>query len=355
MSPLTIRTFHDVIFRVGSTWHDNGLYAEGRLIPSSKLNQRVSVPESIGFDDYSAVISEPVFYLGVLYSCWGNCITDNLKFLWPFLQLDKYPFLRDCKIVYSEVRLFGKPIPDNYLKILSMFGISLERLVPIRENTLLRECILAEESYIQDPACDENLYTNEYRGVIDHIRERCNAMIDQGEKLPKKVYFSRSRWHRWEYGERSLEDVFARAGYEIVWPELLSLEKMVAMLSHVKDFASTDGSCAHNSVFLPYGAAAVLIRKIDYKNKYQIAINKARNLDVTMVDANLSIVLYDDNDKLGGPFFVYPSRDLENLLGVKGNFPVGEFIRYLCWSLTLHYGHLVGEAIRGMRKLLGRS
>jgi len=345
---LSINLVQDAIFSVGPKWIDNGLYDNGQLIEGSKFNRRIAVPKTIAKDNYDSVITEPTFYLGVLYSCWGNCITDSLKFLWPLLNAERYPYLKNCKFVYSEVKLFGKPLPDNYWKILRMFGITEDRIAKLHKNTLLSQCYVADECYVQDDKTGLNYGTDEYNDVIDFICRKCTE-ANPGDRSDK-VYFTRSNWHRWEYGEKSVEDVFKKAGYSIISPECQTLEEMVATLQNVSDFASTDGSCAHNAVFLRPGTRAVFLRKFDFNNKYQRSINEIRKLNATFIDANLSRIFYDDKDKLGGPFFIYPSKALRSYLHCKGAFPVLEYLKYLLVANTLHYGHLLGGFIRNHSK-----
>lgn len=340
---LSITRLQDVVFHVGPKREDNALYQDGALIESSKINHRINAPKTASEGKIGLSIEKPVYYLGVFYTCWGNCITDNLKFLWPFTQKDKHPFLDDCLFVYSKVKLFGKDIPPNFTAILDTLGVPKDRLLEITDTTLLRQCYLADESYVQDPVADKNSFTPEYTNTIDFI---CKKHPPSSGTHNPKVYFTRTSWDRWEYGEKSIEDSFRSAGYSIFAPEKLSLAKMISILQGADVFASFEGSCAHNSIFLRPATKAILLKKLDFVNKYQASINVARNLDVMHINANISFLFYDDNDKLGGPFFMYPSKQLRRFLGTRWSFPIIEFIKYLSWGFALHYGHLLGEFIR---------
>lgn len=344
---LKIQKLENVIFRVGPLREQNGLYDNGTLLEPSKLNNNIPVSKTFVPDKQPPTISNPVFYLGVLYSCWGNCITDNLKHLWPLAHPEQYPILKDCIFAYSEVKLFGKPLPTNYYRILQLLGIPERRLLKIEETTRLSECYLADPCYVQNSARREHSFTQEYQNLIDFIIHSCpRAKI----KTSAKVYFTRTNWDRWEYGEKSIEQSFRDAGYAIYSPEKMTFDEMISVLQSSETFASTEGSCAHNSIFLRPRTETLLLRKFDYVNTYQAAINKARDLRIQHINAHFSHIFYDDNDRLGGPFFMYPSKALRNAISVHSrHFPLLEFAKYLCWSTTLHYGHLAGEFIRRHR------
>lgn len=351
--PLKILTLENAIFRVGPLRENNGLYINGKLIESSKLNNNILVSKSFTPPSQPTSITKPVFYLGVLYSCWGNCITDNLKHLWPLIHPEQHPILKDCIFAYSEVKLFDKALPTNYYRILQILGIPESRLIKINETTRLSKCYLADPCYVQNAAPREHSFSQEYRDLIDFIIHSCPRTTI---KTSNKIYFTRTNWNRWEYGEKSVEKSFRDAGYAICSPEKMSLDEMITVLQSTEKFASTEGSCAHNSIFLRPGTETLLLRKFDYLNTYQAAINKARELRVQHINAHFSHIFYDDNDRLGGPFFVYPSQSLRNALGIHGkHFPLLEFVKYLSWSTTLHYGHIVGEFIRRHRPSKSRK
>lgn len=344
---LKIHELENVIFRVGPLREQNGLYKNGCLIESSKLNNNIPVSKSFAPDRQPKTITRPVFYLGVLYSCWGNCITDNLKHLWPLAHPEQHPILKDCIFAYSEVRLFGKALPANYYRILQILGIPESRLLKIEETIHLSKCYFADPCYVQIASRREHTFTQEYQDLVDSIIRLCPSTE---VKKSAKVYFTRTRWDRWEYGEKSIENAFRDADYAVHSPEKMTFNEMISVLQSAETFASTEGSCAHNSIFLRPGTETILLRKFDYVNTYQAAINKARNLKVRHINAHFSHIFYDNKDKLGGPFFMYPSRALRNAIGIRtGRFPLLEFVKYLCWSTTLHYGHLAGEFLRRHR------
>lgn len=154
-----------------------------------------------------------------------------------------------------------------------------------------------------------------------------------------------------DFGEESLVHAFAEAGFEIVRPESLTFREMVRLLGETAEFASTEGSCAHNSLFLPQGTKVLIVRKANYVNWHQLAINRVRDLDVTYVDSSWSPALlrYERNDPVAGPFFLYVNSRLAKILGVRRCFPLGAFIHYVGWGFVLHWGHWLFSGLRRLR------
>ncbi len=148
-----------------------------------------------------------------------------------------------------------------------------------------------------------------------------------------------------------MEKAFAEKGFDIVHPEELSLPQMISVLNETAVFAATEGSCAHNAIFLRQGAKAIIIRKTNYTNWHQLTFNFLRQLDVTYVRSAISpaFLRYESDAPSQGPFFIYVNSRLATLLGVRSCFPIRIFVRYLCWSVTLHWGHLIFSALRRLR------
>jgi len=308
-----------------------GLYANGHAIATSYFSCAAPVRDVLpdGILQDVPVISEPVFYLGKFNVCWGHCITDGLKFLWPFLKLDIYPELKNCKIVYTTLSRTDN-LPENFLQILSVLGIDSARLQRVDYATYLKECYFADECFSSMANVPENehSYSCEYCDVVESI---CKHFRRVGN-FPKKVYLTKRGWKGWvkgEYGENLLENAFASSGYKIISPESVPFKTFVAMMQSAEVVASTECSCSHNSLFMSKGAKLVLLRKYDRVNSYQMTINQVRDLDVCYVDVGMSPWCADGRNRSAGPFFMYVSRCLSDYLHVRAHFPLGLFLRYV--------------------------
>lgn len=215
---LSVRCFHDAVCVpiVGYA----GLYEKsGDAIASSYYVRNVNLVAKFSVDGHEGVrtIEEPVFFIGKFNVCWGHCITDMLKFLWPFLELERYPALKQCKLVYTTLSRTDQ-LPKNYLAMLSGLGIDANRLVRVDQATVLRTCYFADECFWAESGDKENehCYTPEYGAIVNAICKGCSSAAEL--HAGRKIYLSRRSWNGWvkgEFGERFVEDAFAAAGFNL--------------------------------------------------------------------------------------------------------------------------------------------
>jgi len=270
-------------------------------------------------------VDEDVVYLGMFYSCWGHAITDNLKHLWFLGDEAADGRIKRLKFIYTTTHI-GPVLPENFLRLLQVLGFDPGRIVRIERPTRFRRVYVPDPCFGPITSGTPYRYTREYGRMVSSVI----AAVAAGEGSPgRSVYFTRTGWglDRAE-GESRIEKVFRDLGYEIVHPERLTFEEMVRLLARVRNFASTDGSCAHNALFLPEGARAIVIRKAKYCNFYQAIIGQVRHLDTVYVDANRSDMLHDDNVPAFGPFFLYVNERLAAFAGIRPHFPRFAYLVY---------------------------
>ena len=327
--PLSIGCFERAIIAPGPV---GGVYRDGEILTESMSYSICCQHDRVPKIEHCDYIDEDVLFLGSYETCWGHCITDNLKHLWPFLQDDLMTRLNGLKWYYA-VESASKELPSNFIEMLSLLGVDLRKAIRIQTPTQFRKVFLPEPCFYFDISRNARFYTEQFGEIINRLRSRffsSNAKVD----LAKKVYFSRAGWKRGnpDFGERHIERAFAQKGFRIVRPENLSFAETVKILGDCGTFASTEGSTAHNSLFLPLGAKLIVVRKADYVNRYQPAINQLRDLDVTYIDANGTTLLESKSCPFSGPFFLYCNRCLADYLGVKPHFPMSDWLGYvLCW------------------------
>lgn len=300
--------------------------AGGRLVACSVVQNGWPKGGLYAFDR-KEVVDEEVVYLGMFYSCWGHVITDNLKHLWFRTSPEVDARLRRLKFVYTTTHI-GPEMPENFKEMLRLLGLEFNKLVRIERPTQFRRVYVPEPCFGPVKPGTPYRYTKEYAGIVERLLSAAGAEPGPADR---SVYFTRTGWKldRAE-GEKRIETVFRDLGYEIVRPETLSFVQMVRLLSRVRNFAATDGSCAHNALFLRKGARAVVIRKAAYSNLYQAIVGQVRGLETVYVDANRSDMLADDRCPVLGPFFLYVNDRLARFAGVRPRFPV---LAYLCYAL----------------------
>lgn len=248
---------------------------------------------------------ETVIYLGMFVSVWGHCLTDNLRRLW-FLHTEIYEKnYRNCRLVY--VPADGFRFGENYRQVLDMMGFDCDRFVPIEEPTQFDNIICPDECFytLGDGV---RYFTREYRALIDRVRE---YGIAHQTPLPfSKVYFSYASYgNSKQIGENRIADYFKQQGYTIIAPEKLSFQEQLNILTSCDSFASTIGSCSHNLIFLKDGTEVILIPRANYLTGYQPALDHVHELNITYIDATLSV--FTAKQPWNGPFFYLVSDQLK--------------------------------------------
>ena len=263
--------------------------------------------------DYPCLQSEVKYsedtaiYIGMFFPIWGHCLTDCLKKLWFLGTAEGKALLQQgCKLVCVVMMGDKFAFSQTFRDLLATLNVNLDQIEVVKQPTRYKTI------YIPDDALQrkgEDIY---HTSAFAQLRNRIIENIsDSSCKTYDKVYFSRAHFQqgKQDIGERQIERVFRYLGYKIVYPETLSFAEQVRLLRHCTHFASTEGSISHNAMFCRKGTKVCIIRKGAYLNNYQFMINHLCELEVTYVDAHLSILV--DKDRVwNGPFFLYANRNL---------------------------------------------
>ena len=274
--------------------------------------------------------NKTVIYLGTSWPVWGHVITDNLRRLW-FLNSEYFKSFKNCPLVYivtwSDIKQ-----QKNFCRLLEILGVDIEKLRPITQPTQFEKIILPDESFnILSPLSG---FTAEYKESIDRVRDF--ALKNCTPTSSKKIYYFHDV--KAQVGAERLAKYFKAKGYEIVRPERLTLDEQLNLLINCKSFASTLGSCSHNSLFLCDKTESIFIpRNPDRFTVYQPVIDELRSLNATYVDTSLSIC---GNYTLG-PFYYMLSEQLKRFFGDKFDGYEEEdfktFLQYVKYSLDKNY------------------
>ena len=253
-------------------------------------------------------IPTSVVYLELFIPNWGHNITDNFRRLW-FLKSEVFrEYFKNCPIVYVP---WGGTISivyqKNFRRLLEILEIDVNKLLPITRPIKFENIILPDESYFFEPTIINTFFTNEYRETIDRIRDF--AQKNQTPTSSKKIYYF---YGSKQVGEERLAEYFRSKGYEIISPEKLTLDEQLNLLINAESFASTLGSCAHNSVFLRDGTETIFIPRA--ANRFTVGrqdlIDQLRNLNANYIDSSLSIF-----ETINGPYCYIISEQLKKFFG----------------------------------------
>ncbi len=224
--------------------------------------------------------SETVIYLGLFFPVWGHCLTDNIRRLW-FLKSEIFKSeFKNCPLVYIPWQSAPLEKQKNFRRLLEILEVDIDNIRPITQPTQFDKIILPDEAFFGNKT-----FTIEYRETINRIRDF--AIKNRTPTANKKIYYY---YGRHQVGEERLSEYFKSKGYEIIRPEKLTLDEQLNLLINAESFASTLGSCAHNSIFLRDETETIFIpRSAKAFLNYQTALNQINNINTNYVDSSLSI------------------------------------------------------------------
>lgn len=316
------------------------------FIDSSYLHYGVG--HAYQFDKESvSYIDEIVVFIGMFNPIWGHCITDNLKHLWFPLD-SKYNYLQNYKFLYLNMSS-DNYLPNNFYEVLSKLGIDREKLLTVNEVTQFKKVIIPDQCFLYNSELRQRQFTQEYINIVDKILNDIEPSNEQ------KIYFSRTRLKSHKdfiFSEKKLDKLLVSKGYKIVFPETLTLNEQISLLKGCSEFVTTDGSISHNAIFCKNDTKLVIIRKSDYQNGYQAAINKLKDFNIVYIDSNKSIMC-NKKQPWVGPFFVYPDKKFCSYLEIKyKGFPFFSFIVYCLRHLFIKFVRLPKRVIKKVLSLV---
>lgn len=296
----------------------NGCLAGGVVTTDGTFveNSAFSISKGYAYSYSSIERSEDVvIYIGSLLNIYGHTFTDNLKKLWYLRTQEAIRLLEQgAKIVY--VTTGNQELKKYTIKFFELAGLSPNSWTHITAITSCKTCIIPDDSFGCEDITVGGFYTQEYKTIISDIKAAIDNKIEH-VAYPEKIYFTRTgipnnSWR--EIGEEKVEKVFQDKGFTIISPEKLSVEEQLRYLISCKEFASTEGSISHSSIFCQNGTHVYIVRKVDQVNHYQLVMNEVVGLNVTYIDAHKSI---QANPKIKnyGPFYIYYTPELKRFYG----------------------------------------
>lgn len=322
-----------------------GVYADDIPITGTRFwcDAKGSVPIVEKYEDTD------VFYLGMFYGCWGHCITDDLVLLWPIVK----GMARGKKLIYTTSSIDEK-LPKSLFELLECLGVDLSRAECIVKPTRFRSVMCAEPSMWMDYQRNGRVYTAEFVETIDALRNCAKEITGS----PKKVYFSRVSWRsgKPDFGEKLIAQAFlSKGGCQSVSPEKLSFKDQLNLFHGLDTLVTTEGSIAHNALFMREGAEVVILRKARYLNDYQFMINQIRGLRVTYIDAFRDEFLALPREPWRGPFFLYINERLARYLGCATQLQVGQYVMYMLAYAKMKARQLASMFKRVMKRVLSHG
>lgn len=172
-------------------------------------------------------------------------------------------------------------------------GIDSDRLVLINTPTKIKKIHIPDVSVVAG-----GYYTSAYKDIFDIVRSKVAA------KSFEKFYFSRTKFNKaikTEFGEKEIESFMRDNGFNIFYPEKLSLKEQISIIKGCKVFSGLLCTIPHCLLFADDGVQAILFKKNYLPYPHQFMVNKIKNLDVTYVDAYCSLFSVSHSD---GPYWI---------------------------------------------------
>ncbi|QIK78058.1 glycosyltransferase family 61 protein [Sphingomonas piscis] len=182
----------------------------------------------------TTIVEEPVIYGGLMFRHFGHALTESIHRLWPRYALKE---LHSAKVAFNLVN--NTKIMPYMTEALNFHGFSKSHVIPITEPIRFRRLFVGQQARtLAGPTTFPG-----YQSMLDR---------ELSWRLPppsgsRRLYISRLR-HQHSgsfYGESFVEKALQKAGFEVVYPEDLSLTQLVEALRSAELAIFAEGSAIH--------------------------------------------------------------------------------------------------------------
>ncbi len=295
-----------LLFGIGGVVDNNG-----NSVALSALPRRIEGVYPFENPEYR---DEKVVYCGYLVPQWGHFLVEGVARLWYFLEndpsIDKYVFFLEENA--------QREIQGNYREFLELLGI-WDKLELITRPTAYRQVLVPELGFL----C-QTYYAPQFLTVFDRVAQ--NVIPDPAWDAPEKIYFSRSRLKKGadcEFGLDALDNFFSKNGYRVLFPETVSLSRMIHYIRSSQVTATLSGSLQHNMLFARPGQRLEILERCVLNVDFQVDVNRMRELEVTYIDANIPLYTVD----FCGPFIMGYNEQLARFAKDRQLLPPDEQFR----------------------------
>lgn len=233
----------------------------------------INISKPYEFADFSTEYeNENVIFLGYYMLHWGHMLWDCVGKFW-ILNKPEFVNYKVCFLPYA-----GEELKGNFLRFLELSGVEKSRMIFIDKPARFRKIIVPESTHDSD----KWLHSDVYKTIFDTVVANSDY-----EKIavPSKVYFSRESFGKPEWGENEVSRNFERNGFEVVYPEKISLDEQIAILQKADIVASENSSICLNSVFAREGLKWIVINKYSAVHKNFSEFHYMSKIDPIFIDA----------------------------------------------------------------------
>lgn len=244
-----------------------------------------------------ATRNEKVIFLGFCVEHWGHFLVDCLGRSW-ILCSEKY---KDYKLVF--LLKHGKKLNGQFLEFFTLLGIGSNRFIYLEEPTKFSEVLVPECVYLH--AQENSHYKEAFNKIIENFHSE--------RSVPEKVYFSRrhlKKAQRTELGEKDVERQFVQNGYEVLYPETLSLKRQIEIFQGSKSVACVNGTIPLNCLFAKPSIDLIVLNKMSLAHTNLTRISHLAGIKPTLINVYYEPIKGHPRVMGGGPFLLKISDDL---------------------------------------------
>ncbi len=228
-------------------------------------------------------IDETVVFAGggYIFSHFGHFLLEGLGRLYPALGA-KY---KNVKFVFVVGRK-TKSLPAFVMKFLYGLGIGPDRIILINNTTRFRGVYVPPQGAV---------ITQYISPIMNKVFDKiARNMGNEKIKTYDKIYLSRGKMNDGRtFGEKSIEKIFAKNGYKIIYPETLPLSHQITLARNCKYMAGTAGTALHLALFMRAHGTVIQIKRnslLGDSAEIQNDICVARKLNFTYIDGSIERV-----------------------------------------------------------------
>jgi capsular polysaccharide biosynthesis protein len=180
------------------------------------------------------IVEERVIYGGLLFRHFGHALTESLHRLWPRFAVKE---LHGAPVAFSLVN--NANLMPYVVEALNLHGIKAETIIRIDEPILFRRLFVGPQArQMAGPTIVPN-----YQAMLD---ESLTRRLPHASRR-KRLYVSRLHHHHTGsfYGESLVESALAAEGFEVIYPERLTLTELVTVLRDSRIAVFAEGSAIH--------------------------------------------------------------------------------------------------------------
>lgn len=186
-------------------------------------------------------------------------------------------------------------LEDSFTRILcDSFGISKQQILLADQDLCVEELIIPSPLFFLNQTVDPSQLSI-YKKIKAHLIQNHEGKPDTltGTEVfdKEKIYFSRrllkkAIQNRKAKNEDAIEQLFISYGFEIVYPEQLSFQEQVQLLSKADVVAGCEGSALHMGVFMPPSAKMIILTTRGIVTN-QLLVSALANIETHFIHAGI--------------------------------------------------------------------